>query len=169
MTLTENPVEAESDERAAYLELLWLIGQVYFLLSRGWQQEVNDYPVSFDAIWFLETIRVLGENATQSDIARLMVRKQNTVSDMLYRLGKKGFVKKEKLNRPNNRACNKIEMTKQGKQVYHQLAQKADILFDSMSILTPEESQMFRHCLFKIRGAAAQRNKNYEEPPYPSP
>lgn len=169
MLLPENSLKTQSDDQAATLDLMWLLAQVHSLLGQGYQQQVSEFPISFDGILFLSIAKLLGENATQSEISRWMVRRQNTVSSMIQRLEKKGFIKKKKVTKPNNRAAYTVVMTKKGEQLHNELVQKSDILFEVMSALTLEEKRQCRRYLFKIRAAAAKRIKNYEEPPYPSP
>ena len=167
MSPFESAEETQEDERSVDIDLIWLVSQVTAILRQSMQQELKDRPVSVDGLWFLAIIMTLGDSATPSQLAQWMVRKPNTISAMTTRLEEKGFVEKQRTTGLNNRACLRIVLTEKGKQVLRTMM-GTTLTPAAFSGFTLQEKRRFRSLLFKARGAAARRVKNYEEPPFPS-
>jgi len=160
--------EAQVDEEGVIWELGFLVGQVNTLLSQGGDQELADYPITADGFKILAVVKALGEDATQTELTRMM-RRHTSVSTMVQRLHQKGFIRKRKLTKPNGKTYTVIELTEEGKQVLEELEAESLFVPKVLSSLTFEEMGQLRGLLFKVRAAATQEIRNYEEPPYPSP
>lgn len=161
--------EAQVDEKGVIWEIGFLVGQVNTLLSQGSDQALADYPITGDGLLFLAVVKALGEDATQTELTRWMVRRHTSVSTMVQRLHRKGLIRKKKLAKPNDRTYIVIELTEKGQQLLDELVAKSIFLPKVLSTLTFEEMGQLRDLLFKIRAVATQEIRNYEEPPYPSP
>ncbi len=161
--------EARVDEKGAIWELGFLVGQVHTLLSQGSDQMLADYPITGDGFAFLSVVKALGEDATQAELARWMMRRHTSIITMVQRLHRKGFIRKKKRAKPNDKTYIVIELTEKGQQILAELEAKSLFLPKVLSSLTFEETGQLRNLLFKLRSAAVQEVKNYEEPPYPSP
>lgn len=167
MSSFEGVEETQEDERSVDIDLIWLVSQATAILRQIMQQELKDSPVSVDGLWFLAIIMMLGDSATPSQLAQWMVRKPNTISAMTTRLEEKGYVEKQRTTGTNNRVRLRIVLTEKGKQVLRAIM-GTTLTPAALSGFTLEEKQQLRSLLFKARGAAALRVKDYEEPPFPS-
>ena len=160
--------EAQVDEEGIIWELGFLVGQVNTLLVQGGEQELADYPITGDGFMFLAVVKALGDDATQTELTRWMMRRHTSVSTMVQRLQRKGFINKKKVPKPNGKTYTVIELTEKGHQLLLELEARSLFLPKLFSILTFEEMGQLRSLLFKVRAAATQEIRNYEEPPYPS-
>jgi DNA-binding MarR family transcriptional regulator len=167
MSPFESVEEAQEDEQAVDIDLIWLVSQVTAILRQIMQQELKNSPISVDGLWFLAIIMMLGDSATPSQLAQWMVRKPNTISAMTTRLQEKGFVEKQRTKGTNNRACLRIVLTEKGKQAL-KMIMGTTLIPGVYSEFTLQEKRQFRSLLFKARGAASRRIKDYMEPPFPS-
>ncbi len=160
--------ESQVDEEGVIWELGFLVGQVNTLLSQGGDQALADYPITADGFKILAVVNALGEDATQTELTRWMMRRHTSVSTMMQRLHRKGFIRKKKIAKPNGKTYTVIELTEKGQQVLEDLEARSLFLPKVLSALTFEEMGQLRNLLFKVRAIAIREIRNYEEPPYPS-
>ncbi len=166
--ISPEDIEKQKDPSIVDADLILLFSQIHAFFSQGLQQKLSHSPISADGLWFLSTIMMLGGEATQSQLVKWMVRKQNSVSGMTKRLEEKGFVTKKRVRGANNRVCIKIVLTKRGKQ-FLKGRWGTSLVKAIFSHFTFDEKQQLRYLLLRAREAAAQEVSGYEEPPFPSP
>lgn len=161
--------ESNVDEIGIIWELGFLIWQVHNLLKQGNDQVLADYPITIDGYAFLSVVKALGEDATQAELARWMMRRHTSIITMVQRLHRKGYIRKKKLAKTNDKTYIVIELTNEGQQILAELEAKSDFHPKVLSTLSFEEMGQLRDLLFRLRSTAVREIKNYEEPPYPSP
>ncbi len=127
--------------------LLVLTHEIAHMVYRSRQRELIQYGISAIESFTMQAILFLGGKATPAEISRNLLREHNTVSALLNRMERKGLIKKSR--NPDKKNVWIVVLTKKGQDIYVQSAKSASIK-TVMSVLSEDERQQFRSCLWKI-------------------
>lgn len=152
-------------DRKFEMDIVWILGQVYSLMNSCVNRDLTQSPLTPEGLWFLTIIQMLGDDATPVEVAKWMVRKQNSVSDMLKRLEEKGYINRLRIKSGSKNQI-RILLTEEGRHVHNKVPWPSSIQ-RTLSCLSAGEKQQFRQLLCKLRKQAALEARNFEEPPYP--
>ena len=132
--------------------MLWvLMNQAKDTICAARDEELRPYGISPMNAAVLFVIQAIGSEATPAEIARWLLRRPNTISDLLNRMERAGLIRKTNdLNRKN---MIRIAITEKGLQAYHK-STKIESVHRIMSCLSKEERQHMRSCLEKLRDEA---------------
>jgi len=127
------------------------------------QKELSQYGTSVNQAAVLFTVLAVGDKANPAEIARWLFREPHSVSELLSRMEKDGFVKKVKnFDRKN---LVRITLTEKGKHAFDH-SNKRESIHKIMSVLSEKKRRQLRS------GLMALRDKALEElgmPPMPYP
>lgn len=142
---------------------LWLLlMQTRRIMFKARKNELFSLDVVADhsAIFFL--IHTLGRNAIPAEISRILFREPHTVSAVVSRLEKTGFVRKIKdLQRKN---MIRLELTQKGLDAYNR-ATKKETIHNIINTLSSREQKTFALLLEKLQKKALEEIKlKYESP-----
>ncbi len=136
--------------------LWWLIGQARDTLYLVRSKEIREYGITPRQVSVLFTIKVLEDiegKATLSKISEWLLNEPHTVSRIVSRMVKDGFLKKTRDKMGNEL---KISLTEKGEQTY-QLAIKSDSLQDVMVEISEEDRQQLFVILKRLRDQALKK------------
>lgn len=131
---------------------LWVLLRITaHAIGRARDKELLQYDLTSPQAAVLSIIRALGKKATPTTIARQLLREAHSVSGLLSRMEKDGYLRKVKdLDRKN---LIRVEMTEKGKKVYSQSSKRESIHL-VISSLSKEEQRQLASYLKKIRDNA---------------
>jgi len=130
-----------------YNDLYHLFARARYLTFRAREKELQRYDLSPERVQLIFLVQALGNKATPAEIARLLVRQPHTVSAMVERMAKKGFVKKVKdLDRKN---LVRVVLTEKGKKSYT-LSIKRGPIHRILGTLDEKEQKQFQKYLERI-------------------
>lgn len=144
---------------------LWqLIVQTRDSIRRARRKELARYNIGPRQSAVLFAVGAIGEKATPAEISRWLLREPHSVSEIVSRMEKDGFVKKVKdLGRKN---MVRVMLTKKGREAHHQ-SLKRESIHKIMSCLSAEQRQQLRSCLFALRNQALKELGMEVETPFP--
>lgn len=152
------------EARALDSKIGWVLGQVYALSVHCAVRNLGCDPITPEGRWFLSIVGILGEDATPSEVAKVMVRKINSVSGMLERMEEKGYIRKRRV-RSGGKFKVRIVLTEAGGRVAR-WEDKTVRYPDILGSLSAEEKQELWRLLLKVRKQAAAESR-VDEPVYP--
>ena len=131
---------------------LWvLLHQVRDTMFAAREEELRPYGSSPMQAAVLFIIQAIGSEATPAEIARWLLRRPNTISDLLNRMERAGLIRKTNdLARKN---MIRIAITEKGLQA-HNDSMKLESVHRIMSCLSKEECQQLRSYLERLRSEA---------------
>ena len=131
---------------------LWmLLTRTRYAIYRAREKELQRYGVSPEQVGVLFIVQMLGNRATPSEIARLIIRQPHTVSALIDRMAEKGLVKKmHDLDRKN---LVRVSLTEKGQKVY-EISTKRGPIHRIMSSLNSDERAEFQKTLEKLQAQA---------------
>jgi len=146
------------DERAKFFSYsdddhdLWmLLTHTRYAIYRSREKELQRFGVSPEQVGVLFVVQALGNKATPSAIARLIMRQPHTVSALLERMSEKGFVKKyHDLDKKN---LVRISLTDKGQKIWD-FSNKKGAIHRIMKTLSDEEKTKLRNMLEKLNEEA---------------
>lgn len=141
-------------------DLVGLLNQTTETIFRARQKELQQYNVSTSQGAVLFITKALGEKATISEISRWLLRKPHTISEMIYRMGKKGLVKKSKV--PNLKTAVRVELTPKGLEMY-QKSKKRQSFQNILSCLSMDERQQMISYLQRLKDSAIKELRNQDK------
>jgi len=111
----------------------------------------------------VQSIQRLGDSATPSEIAKLLFRSRNSVSQLLVRMEKEGLITKTKdLAKKNNI---RVRLTEKGMQVY-KLSLTSDSINRAFSYLSEEQRQQIESALQTLmKGVFKELGLEWESSP----
>ena len=112
----------------------------------------------------LFVINDLNGSATQTEIARRLIRKDHTVSALISRMEKRGWVKKKRDTRIKRRV--NITITEKGKKALD-WSGKRESIQEIMSCLSEEEKMHLSSSLEKLRDQALKQRAIIPKPSFP--
>ena len=132
--------------------LLWvLIAQTRNIVTRARDNLINRKlipPVQGAALYYISSDN---RGVTIGDLARYLFRSNNSVSELLIRMRKKGWIKRIKDVSENHRV--RIELTDKGREACYQ-ATRPDFINEIMSALTLEQRQQLQSLVEILRKKA---------------
>ncbi|MBI4329986.1 MAG: MarR family transcriptional regulator [Chloroflexi bacterium] len=134
--------------------LFVMMTQTSRLMFQVREDELGAYDISnieSGVLFAVDAIEKAGGKATLGEIARWLLRRPHTITQLIDRMEKKGLVTKLKL--PGQRNSKRIVLTEQGRQAY-QSSTRRRAMRRLMSVLSEEERQELWSCLSKLSGRA---------------
>jgi DNA-binding MarR family transcriptional regulator len=140
-----------------YFKTWWLLHQARDTVFRVRSRELSQYGITTEQAAVLFIVKVLSKlkrKSTPGEISKWILREPHSVSKILTRMEKQGYVSKANgLGRKKNEVH--IALTKKGEQAYKH-SMKRESIRELMSCLSEEERQQLSSLLEKIRGKALQ-------------
>ncbi len=138
------PSEVETDELSNF-ELWGTLANTHYAILRSRFVEVGKLNLTPQKAQILHVIDDNGGSVLQNKISGVTMRRQHSVSDLVNRMVREGYITKKRL--PNDRRY-LITMKKKGESKYNQLTrQSVDIIF---SVLTPQDCRKLNLVLHKL-------------------
>ncbi len=157
---TEAPAALSSSEE---YELWSLLGQVNDGMLRARDNELRQFGISAVQVAILYAIKTLGHSPTQSEIARWVVRKPHTVAAALERMERQGLIRQ--VRSAGGRKQVRVEVTDKGEETYRRQHRQRRVIPAILGILTPEERELMRTTLRKLRDSTL--SELVPKPPFP--
>jgi DNA-binding MarR family transcriptional regulator len=152
-----NEVMRSHFSKDQYFNTWWLLHQARDVVFRVRSRELSQYSITTEQAAVLFIVKVLNElrrKSTPGEISRWILREPNSVSKILTRMEKEGFINKiNGLGKKKNEVH--INLTGKGEQAYNR-SLKRDSIREIMSCLTKEECHQLGSLLEKIRDKALQ-------------
>jgi MarR family transcriptional regulator for hemolysin len=123
------------------LSLWWLISLARQAMSRARQKELSDFNITLTKSFMFSVIGILGHEATPKNIAQWRLLEPHSVSEVLTRMEKEGFVKKVKDLK--NKSMIRIKLTKKGHE-FNNLTKKRYAVHRIMSSLNEKERKQLK-------------------------
>ena len=144
---------------------LWVVvHQAARALNRYKEKELNDYGITPIESAVMFVVKALKEKATPAEIARWLLREPHTVSGLLIRMEKDGWITKTKdLERKN---MIRIAVTKKGEKVHRESARASNAI-QLLSCLSEKERDTLLACLEKLRDTALAGPSKKISVPFP--
>jgi DNA-binding MarR family transcriptional regulator len=144
---------------------LWiLLLQVRTIIYRARERETSQYGVTPEQVGALHTIHMLGNEATIAAIAKSLIRRPNSVSDLLHRIQLRGLITLKK--RPDNQKPAIYCLTSKGEEVFRKTA-NCQSIYRAMSTLSLDEQENLGLYLRKMRRMVLKDLANESNPPWP--
>ncbi len=142
---------------------IWvLLRQTYNLLSQCGEMVIRDAEITLKQYYVLIAIKYIKGPVTQSEVARWLDRKPNSITTIIDRMEKDGLV--ERTRNPRDRRSSQLVITTRGHDVMGRATKPAMIMMKRMmACLSSEEMSTFIQLLEKLKGAACEQ-LNPEEP-----
>ena len=133
---------------------MWiLLGQTKDAISMVRENDVRKHNLPLKQVTVMGLIDLFGDEATISELSRWLLRKPNTLLELINRMQKNGLIEiKRDLERKGKI---RIILTKKGRSLYKRSIQSNSIP-TIMSALTETECQQLIKCLCKIRAKALE-------------
>ena len=128
------------------------------------QKELDRYNISARKSAVLFAIHFLGDEATPTSIAQLLLRKPNTISEFLDRMEKAELVKRVKKSNHKNKVH--VELTEKGQLVFQQSTERESVK-KIFSVLSHEDCEQLKSYLQAIRDKALNEAEEMIHPPFP--
>jgi len=141
----------KNDPEVDLIYLWTMLHQARDAISRLREKELHKLGISTAIAEVMFTIENIGSEATPTKISRHLLREFHSVSSILSRMEKKGFVKK--VNDLKKRNTVRVYLTDKGRQVYNE-AKKRESILDILSCLSEKDGQQLASSLKKIRDKA---------------
>ena len=134
-------------------DLWFLLTHARYAIFRAREKELQRYGISPEQVSLLFVVQALGKKATPTALSRYLLRQPHTVSALVERMEKKGFVKKVKdLERKN---LVRVVVTEKGQKAFEQSTKRGPI-HRIMGELNQSERKNFSKYLEKIYSKARQ-------------
>jgi DNA-binding MarR family transcriptional regulator len=131
---------------------LWaMLDSTYYAVLRARDKEFRDENILFTQCAVLARIKLAGQDASPSEIARRMSRERHSISQIIDRMEKAGLVRK--VTHPQRKNGILVEITDAGEQVYL-IAQKRKIFNRIISRLTASKRKRLLTLLTEVRQSA---------------
>lgn len=141
----------KNDTEVDLIYLWTMLHQARDAISRLREKELHKLGISTAIAEVMFTIENIGSEATPTKISRHLLREFHSVSSILSRMEKKGFVKK--VNDLKKKNAVRVYLTDKGRQVYKE-AKKRESIFDILSCLSEKDGQQLALSLKEIRDEA---------------
>ncbi len=133
--------------------LTMLLGQANSGLYRARENELRPLglPMMHSAV--LWALKVIDRPATPAEISRMLLRRHQTVLQLLSRMEKQGYVA---LHRgPRKGGPVQVVMTEEGREAVDLAWEREQVVAQILSALSPEERNALKVLLEKVRDQAA--------------
>jgi DNA-binding MarR family transcriptional regulator len=153
-------------ERADQFFKLWaFLRQTEWVILRVRQRELAQYNLTTEQAAVCFYIKLLGQQATPSELSRWILREPQTISGILARMAKRGLVKR--VRRPHLKGTIRVMLTERGQQALEHATNNRKSIYKIFSSLSEEESVQLGSSLNKLRRKALQDFGAFKEPPFP--
>jgi DNA-binding MarR family transcriptional regulator len=125
------------------------------LLAR--ERELRQYGISSRLAAALIVIRALDNNATPTDISRWLLREPHTVTELLNRMDRDGYI--HRYQDRQKKSVVRVAMTEKGREAYHD-SLKRDSYHTIAACLTDAERDELRRILTKVWKTALDEVKS---------
>ena len=144
---------------------LWLsFRKTHEAIHKVRKVELRPYRLSTVETAVLLTVHEANNKVTPAEISRWIIRKPNTISDLLGRMEKKGLVRKTKdLDREN---LVRVSLTKKGKGLYEK-STKIKPIREVLSSLSKEDRKQLWSYLETLRNKSLRKLRFSNNPPFP--
>ena len=145
----------------------WIfISRVKDAMLRLRVKELRSYNITARQSSVLLCLEALGKNATPAEVSRWVFRKPHSISNLLKRMEREGFIKRIKdLDRKN---MIRIEVTEKGRKATH-LAKRMEAPHRVMRTLSEEEHQQLETILEKLWHNSLEELGIRQRPMFPPP
>ena len=140
------------------IEIWKLLSRTKDLIDIAHGNEVKQYKITFREATTLFYLDSIGNKATPSQLARMMVRKPNTVVYILTRMEKKGLVKQTKDATRKNLV--RVKIMAKGKKALGNF-QRMESINEIMGVLSEEEQGTLKLLLQKLCQKANRHNNGH--------
>jgi DNA-binding MarR family transcriptional regulator len=130
-------------------DLYVLFSQVHDTINYAQELELRQHGLNFAQGRVMYALFKENKPMTQTEISEWILRKFNTVSNLVDKLEKKGLIKKVK-NVKNGKVY--IALSNKGIAFWQQVSQRALVMI--FSVLSPKEKKAFYEILIKLRTEA---------------
>ena len=137
-----------------------LIGKARHVLFKAGQKELIPYNITVQQAYVLSIIDSLDHKATLAELAGHLDRGVNTVSMLMTRMEKDGFVKK--IREVPKSTLIRFELTEKGINTFNEINEGTKLVDTVMSVLSEEERQQLISMLEKIISKAEHIAVNNE-------
>jgi DNA-binding MarR family transcriptional regulator len=152
--LSENP----------FYQLWVLLHQTRDVLHRVREKEVAKHGITATQSAVLFIISALDEKATPTRISRWLLREPHSISNILARMERQGFITKQP--NPENPGETLIVLTEKGVLSYEKTSD-INLINEILCCLTEEEKQGLSSSLKKLRDTALRHLIELQYVPYP--
>lgn len=144
---------------------MWvLLGQVMDMAMEAREYEMEQYGATAIQAGVMFIIEAAGGSASQTEIAKWMLRKPSSISGILGRMEKAGLVTKGM--DPVRKGLTKVVLTYKGKQIYKQ-SLKRETIHNIIGRLPKEEYNQLWQILEKLRDATIEETGKRRPIPFP--
>lgn len=119
-------------------DIWWLVSQLFFSLNELRNRELKKYRITGWQSSVLFLVKLFGEYATPSNLSYWTLRKPHSISELLSRMEKQGFVTRVK--DLDNKSSVRIALTDKGEEAYKLAANRTSI-HRVLDYLNEEESE----------------------------
>lgn len=145
--------ETLSNQRV--FELWAALLQAHDTMLRARQNELRGKDVTMMQASVLFIAKSIDVPPTPAEISRWIFREPHTVSALLTKMEKEGLIRKVKdLDRKN---LVRIEITDKGEEAYLRSRDRAVVIGEILSCLTPDEARQLQSYLERLRDTALQK------------
>ena len=137
-------------------ELWGLLRQAAHAMDRAREDELRPIGISMTQAAILYIVKVVEGPVTPAQISRWIFREPHSVSGLLNRMEKQGFVKRVKdLERKN---VIRVAITEKGEEAYRR-SKDMKAIRKTLSCLSPEERDSLRAYLERLRNSALDEHR----------
>lgn len=130
-----------------------LIGQVQTGLYRAREQELRPLGIPMMHSAVLWALKALDRPASPAEISRMILRRHQSVLQLLGRMEKQGYVTVQRGARRGGPV--EVAMTAKGKETADMASEQEKVLADIIYSLSKEERSMLRQLLERLREKAS--------------
>lgn len=131
---------------------LWIMFlQTEMATLRAREKELAKCGISRAESFILFVIKAMGDQATPAEISRIVLRQPHTVSELLSRMERRGWVSKSRSQK--NKSMVNLKLTKQGHALYRK-TMKRESIHKIFADLSEEDRERFSYYLEHIRARA---------------
>jgi DNA-binding MarR family transcriptional regulator len=128
-------MEKAQNDDSAYL--FWvLFQQAHLAMSKVREKELKSLGITPNQATLISIVKELGKDCTPTEISKRLIRESHTVTELINRVVKMGFVRKEKNSIRKNGVM--VVLTPMGENVYEQIT-KLPVLRRLISVLPPKQ------------------------------
>jgi DNA-binding MarR family transcriptional regulator len=134
---------------------LWLLlTRTHYRIKQARTRELRQYGLSPEQAGIIYFVQNSGNNAMPIEISRWMLREPQTITSIIDRMVKKGFI--TRAQDPDRKNVVRISLTEKGKQAY-EYSNRRESFHKIMSSLTEDKRKAFREMLNSMLDTAKKR------------
>lgn len=141
----------ELTQREKDFKLWILLAQVMDAMHRAAERETREDGLTTQQAGVLYCVTRLGSRATPARISRWMLRKRNSLTEVLARMERQGLISRARATEGKDLV--RITLTKRGKALYR-LSDKRSRIYHILAALSPEQREQLKLPLKALRERA---------------